>query len=82
MPQHLEIKALRFINYLPTLWESIGLRMPVFGNRMVVGTANYKHVQEQKANDQNRETKLGNWATEKQERIDRLKELNENNKVC
>lgn len=54
--------------------------MPVFGNRMVVGTANYKHVQEFQAEVDDRETKLGNWEQEKQERKEKLRQLNESTK--
>ena len=55
--------------------------MPVFGNRMVVGTANYKHVREHQAEVDERETKLGEWEQEKRERLDRIRQLNENTKV-
>ena len=55
--------------------------MPVFGNRMVVGTANYKHIQEHKAEVDDRETKLGEWEQEKRERLQRIRQLNESTKV-
>ena len=55
--------------------------MPVFGNRMVVGTANYKHVREHQAEVDERETKLGEWEQEKRERLDRIRQINENTKV-
>ena len=55
--------------------------MPVFGNRMVVGTANYKHVREHQAEVDERETKLGEWEQEKRERLDRIRQLNENTKA-
>jgi len=54
--------------------------MPVFGNRMVVGTANYKHIQEHKAEVDDRETKLGEWEQEKRERLQRIRTLNESTK--
>jgi len=54
--------------------------MPVFGNRMVVGTANYKHIQEHKAEVDDRETKLGEWEQEKRERLQRIRQLNESTK--
>lgn len=54
--------------------------MPVFGNRMVVGTANYKHIREHQADVDNRETKLGNWEQEKRERLDRIRQLNDSTK--
>ena len=55
--------------------------MPVFGNRMVVGTANYKHIQEHKAEMDDRETKLGEWEEEKRQRLQRIRELNASTKV-
>ena len=55
--------------------------MPVFGNRMVVGTANYKHIQEHKAAMDQRETKLGEWEDEKRQRLARIRELNASTKV-
>ena len=55
--------------------------MPVFGNRMVVGTANYKHIQEHKAEMDQRETKLGEWEDEKRQRLARIRELNASTKV-
>lgn len=36
--------------------------MPVFGNRYVCETANYKHMEEKKAEFDEREEKLGQWA--------------------
>lgn len=54
--------------------------MPVFGNRMVVGTANYKHIQEHKAEMDQRETKLGEWEDEKRQRLARIRELNASTK--
>ncbi|CAB4065156.1 unnamed protein product [Lepeophtheirus salmonis] len=49
--------------------------MPVFGNRMVISTGSYKHVKEVKKETERRESSLGEWAMEKQARMERLKEL-------
>ena len=48
---------------------------------MVVGTANYKHIQEHKAEMDDRETKLGEWEEEKRQRLQRIRELNASTKV-
>lgn len=49
--------------------------MPVFGNRMVVQTANYKHVQKVKEDMEKREEALGKWSEEKAARIERLRSM-------
>ena len=49
--------------------------MPLFGNRMVVATANYKHIKEKKKDLFDRETRLGRWVAERKERKEKLKEL-------
>lgn len=49
--------------------------MPLFGNRMVVATANYKHIKEKKKEFFDRETRLGRWVAERKERKEKLKEL-------
>ena len=51
--------------------------MPVFGNRMVVGTANYKHIEKVKKETEDRETKLASWMREKEERKENLKKLHD-----
>jgi len=47
---------------------------------MVVGTANYKHIQEHRAEMDDRETKLGEWEEEKRQRLQRIRELNASTK--
>ena len=49
--------------------------MPLFGNRVVVATANYKHIKEKKKDLFERETRLGRWVAERKERKEKLKEL-------
>ena len=49
--------------------------MPLFGNRVVVATANYKHIKEKKKDLFDRETRLGRWVAERKERKEKLKEL-------
>ena len=49
--------------------------MPLFGNRMVVATANYKHIQEKKQEFFERESKLGKWVSERKERKEKLRAL-------
>ena len=51
--------------------------MPVFGNRMIVETANYKHVEKFKKDVADREDKLGRWMKEKTERKKNLEKLHE-----
>ncbi len=51
--------------------------MPLFGSRMVVGTAHYKHKEEFQEDMNDREEDLAQWEKEKKERMDRLKMLNE-----
>ena len=51
--------------------------MPVWGNRMVCETANYKHIEEKKKEFLDRENSLGQWMKEKTERKRRLHRLNE-----
>ena len=52
-------------------------KMPVWGNRMVCETANYKHIEEKKKEFEDRESSLGKWASEKAERKRRLSQLND-----
>lgn len=49
--------------------------MPLFGNRMVVATANYKHIKEKKKEFFDRETRLGRWVAERKERKEKLNQL-------
>ncbi len=42
-------------------FRDIKRAMPLFGNRIVVGTANYKHIKEKKKEFFERETRLGRW---------------------
>ena len=49
--------------------------MPLFGNRMVVATANYKHIKEKKKEFFDRESRLGRWVSERKERKEKLREL-------
>ena len=51
--------------------------MPLFGNRMVCETANYKHIQERKQDMFERETKLAQWYKDKAERKQRLRDAKE-----
>jgi len=51
--------------------------MPLFGNRMVVATANYKHIEEKKKEFFDRESRLGRWVTERKARKEKLRELQE-----
>jgi len=51
--------------------------MPLFGNRMVVATANYKHIEEKKKEFFDRESGLGRWVTERKARKEKLRELQE-----
>jgi len=51
--------------------------MPLFGNRMVVATANYKHIEEKKKEFFERESRLGRWVTERKARKEKLRELQE-----
>lgn len=51
--------------------------MPLFGNRMVVATANYKHIRDKKKEVFERESKLGRWVKERKERKQKLQELNQ-----
>lgn len=51
--------------------------MPLFGNRMVVATANYKHIKEKKKEFFDRETRLGRWVAERKERKEKLNQLQE-----
>ena len=51
------------------------LNMPLFGNRVVVATANYKHIKEKKKDLFDRETRLGRWVSERRERKEKLKKL-------
>lgn len=51
--------------------------MPVFGNRMVVGTANVKHIAKVKKETDERETRLAKWMREKEERKKNLNILHE-----
>ena len=53
------------------------INMPVFGNRMVVGTANVKHIAKVKKETEDRENRLAQWMREKQERKDNLKRLHD-----
>ncbi len=52
--------------------------MPQFGARMVVGTANYKHIESRKKDMEEREKKLWEWRQEKARRLTRLKSLRSN----
>ena len=54
--------------------------MPVFGNRMVVGTANVKHVAKVKKETEDREKGLAKWMREKEERKKNLANLHQ--QVC
>jgi hypothetical protein len=49
--------------------------MPVFGNRVVLETANYKHVQEFKQGITNREDALAEWSKSQKERKEKLEAL-------
>ena len=49
--------------------------MPLFGNRMVVATANYKHIEEKKKEIFERESRLGRWVTERKARKEKLQQL-------
>eukprot|EP00093_Oithona_nana_P014520 14520.XXX_621946_622341_1 [CDS] Oithona nana genome sequencing. len=49
----------------------------VFGNRVVVSTADYKHVQKFKNEVNQREEALANWQKEQKERKDRLEVFQE-----
>ena len=49
--------------------------MPLFGNRMVVATANYKHIEEKKKEFFERETRLGRWVSERKARKEKLQAL-------
>jgi len=51
--------------------------MPLFGNRMVVATANYKHIKDKKKEIFDRETRLGRWVSERKERKEKLEDLQE-----
>jgi len=55
--------------------------MPLFGNRVVVATANYKHIKEKKKDLFDRETRLGRWVSERRERKEKLKKLQESFKT-
>ena len=56
--------------------------MPLFGNRMVVATANYKHIQEKKQEFFERESRLGKWVSDRKERKEKLKVLQVINAGC
>lgn len=54
---------------------------------MVVATANYKHIKEKNKELFDRETRLGRWVSERKDRKEKLKELNErirsrHNSIC
>ena len=51
--------------------------MPVFGNRMVVATANVNHIAKVKKETDERETRLAKWRREKEERKKNLNILHE-----
>lgn len=51
--------------------------MPLFGARMVVGTSNYKHVEQFQKDVHNREEKLGEWQKDKKDRKEKLNVLKE-----
>ena len=51
--------------------------MPVFGNRMVVGTATVKHVAKIKKETEDREKGLAKWMREKEERKKNLANLHQ-----
>ena len=51
--------------------------MPLFGNRMIVQTANYKHIQKFNKDMAEREDSLSKWFNEKTERKKNLKRLND-----
>ena len=52
--------------------------MPQFGARMVVGTANYKHIEKRKKDMEEREKKLCEWREEKARRLTRLRSIRSN----
>ena len=56
--------------------------MPLFGNRMVVGTAHYKHIKEKKKEFFDRESKLGRWVSERKERKEKLRVLQVRYRKC
>jgi hypothetical protein len=49
--------------------------MPLFGNRIVVGTANVKHIKEFKDDISQRECALAEWEVERAKRKDKLEVL-------
>ncbi len=49
--------------------------MPIFGNRVVVGTADYRHIKEFKDGMNQREEALAQWSEEKQKRKEQLEIL-------
>jgi len=49
--------------------------MPLFGNRIVVGTANVKHIKEFKDDISQRECALAEWEVERTKRKDKLEVL-------
>ena len=55
--------------------------MPQFGSMMVVATAHFKHRKEFKDNIKKREKRLYNWEFEKQKRLEKIRQKNENTKV-
>ena len=68
---------LHHLRLLISYWQrgSSFLNMPLFGNRMVVATANYKHIEEKKKEFFERESRLGRWVTERKARKEKLREL-------
>ena len=49
--------------------------MPLFGNRVVVGTANVKHIKEFKDDINQRESALAEWELEREKRKEKLEVL-------
>ena len=49
--------------------------MPLFGNRVVVGTANVKHIKEFKDGISQRESALAEWEIEREKRKEKLEVL-------
>ena len=49
--------------------------MPLFGNRVVVGTANVKHMKEFKEDINQRESALAEWELERERRKEKLEVL-------
>ena len=55
--------------------QSAIIIMPIFGNRVVVGTANYKHIEEFNEDIKQREEALAQWNEEQKERRSKLVQL-------